>query len=80
MFRIELREKGRQLREEAERYRRSAFNTSETELRHSYMQLAECYEALASECDILAPPPLPGAVGAFGSHRSFHGSVAGPLG
>jgi hypothetical protein len=39
------------MRVQAEQCRASAYSTSEPEQRYSYIQLAECYEAQASECE-----------------------------
>jgi len=77
---VELREKAKELRAEAQRYRRSAFLTSEPELQHSYMELAEAHEALASDCDVTAPLPLPGVHSRQDRRDSIHGIVACPLG
>jgi hypothetical protein len=47
-------ENARWMRAQAEQCRASAYSTSEPEQRYSYIQLAECYEAQASECETSA--------------------------
>ncbi len=44
-------ENARWMRAQAEQCRACAYSTSEPEQRYSYIQLAECYEAQASECE-----------------------------
>jgi hypothetical protein len=78
MFDVERRENGRWIRARAEECRASAFSTSEPELRYSYIQLAECYEALASECDVAADLPFPGSA-PLGRNPYIRSSVAGPV-
>ena len=48
---VEQAENARWMRVHAEQCRASAYSTSEPEQRYSYIQLAECYEAQASECE-----------------------------
>jgi len=48
---FEQAENARWMRVQAEQCRASAYSTSEPEQRYSYIQLAECYEAQASECE-----------------------------
>ena len=81
MFDIERKENARWIRARAEECRVSALSTSEPELRYSYMQLAECYEALASECEVAAPSDLPsGDNSLLGRSTFIRSSVPGPLG
>jgi hypothetical protein len=47
---LEQVENARWMRVQAEQCRASAYSTSEPEQRYTYIQLAECYEAQASEC------------------------------
>jgi hypothetical protein len=51
---VEQAENARWMRVQAEQCRASAYSTSEPEQRYSYIQLAECYEAQASECETSA--------------------------
>jgi hypothetical protein len=48
---LEQAENARWMRVQAEQCRASAYSTSEPDQRYSYIQLAECYEAQASECE-----------------------------
>ena len=48
---VERIENARWMRVQAEQCRASAYFTSEPEQRYSYIQLAECYEAQARECE-----------------------------
>ncbi len=48
---VERTENARWMRVQAEQCRASAYFTSEPEQRYSYIQLAECYEAQARECE-----------------------------
>jgi hypothetical protein len=59
MFDIERGENARWIRARAEECRTVAMSTTEPELRQSYTQLAECYEAMASECEASSSPDLP---------------------
>jgi hypothetical protein len=47
-------ENARWMRVQAAQCRASAYSTSEPEQRYTYIQLAECYEAQASECETSA--------------------------
>ena len=47
-------ENARWMRAQAEQCRTCAYSTSEPEQRYSYIQLAECYEAQASDCETRA--------------------------
>jgi hypothetical protein len=48
---FEQTENARWMRVQAEQCRAAAYTTSEPEQRYSYIQLAECYEAQARECE-----------------------------
>jgi hypothetical protein len=69
-------ENARWMRVQAEQCRASAHSTSEPEQRYSYIQLAECYEAQASECENSALSMIQSVRGA--QSIGFHKGNAGP--